>query len=269
MFHADGSLGVHNPSWVNRTITATMQAIESGGGIPPGGGDANAVACESDYVYWAEIAAHNQGAAGSVWRTDVVAKNAASDIAVVEFILHTENGGNFTAEGAIDGMSQGIFEDLVGTMGLDGKGALEICSDQPLEVVARIYNVSDDGTFGQFLDGINYSGLDEGDDGRLYGLRQRAGEFRTNINVTNTGGETATVEVTLYGTDGSELTSYELSVGSGMSVQDIEPFLTRADSPNLGWGFAEVEVVSGNGIVTSASVIDSRTNDATTIPMKW
>ena len=60
--------------------------------------------------------------------------------------------------------------------------------DQPLEVVARIYNVSDDGTFGQFLDGIDYSGLGEGDEGRLYGLRQMEGEFRTNISVTNTGG---------------------------------------------------------------------------------
>jgi hypothetical protein len=57
-------------------------------------------------------------------------------------------------------------------------------------------------------------------------------------------------------------------VGSGMVVQDIEPFKTRADAPDVGWGFARVLVVSGNGIVTSASVVDSRTNDATTIPMK-
>ena len=48
--------------------------------------------------------------------------------------------------------------EIVDMIGADGeKGALEICSDQPLEVVARIYNVSDEGTFGQFLDGSKLS----------------------------------------------------------------------------------------------------------------
>ena len=58
-------------------------------------------------------------------------------------------------------------------------------------------------------------------------------------------------------------------MASGTTVQDLEPFRTRASSPNLGWGYATVEVVSGDGVHTSASVIDSRTNDATTIPMKY
>jgi hypothetical protein len=268
LLHADGSLGVHNPSWVAEALQATIEQVESGGGIP-GGGDANPVACTSQYVYWTEIAAANQGAAGSVWRTDVVARNAASSVANVEFILHTDNAGMITATGAIDATAQGIFEDVVGDgLGFEGKGALEICSDQPLELVARIYNTSDDGTFGQALDGIDYSGLGTGGSARLLGLRQVQGEFRTNINVTNTGMDEAEVAITLYATDGSEVHSYSLTVGSGMSVQDLEPFRTRAGEPNVGWGFAEVEVVSGGGIITSASVIDSRTNDPTTIPPK-
>jgi hypothetical protein len=268
LFHADGSLGVHNPSFTTEVLEITMDQVASGGGLP-GGGDANPVACTSQYVYWTEIAAANAGSAGSVWRTDVVARNAAGSIANVEFILHTDNAGMITAEGAIDAMSQGIFEDVVGDgLGFDGKGALEICSDQPLEVVARIYNTSDDGTFGQALNGIDYAGLGTGASARLLGLRQVQGEFRTNINVTNTGMNEAEVAITLYATDGSEVHSYSLTVGSGMSVQDLEPFRTRASEPNVGWGFAEVEVVSGGGIITSASVIDSRTNDPTTIPPK-
>jgi len=269
LLESDGSYGVHNPSFaedVLETTEETLGVILGGGGIGDG---ANAVACTSQFVYWTEIAARLEGSAGSVWRTDVVAKNNGDATATLEFYLHSDSM-MYNGPGAVDAGAQGVFEDIVDAIGADGnKGALEICSNMPLEVVARIYNVSDVGTFGQFLDGINYSGLDEGDDGRLYGLRQMAGEFRTNINVTNTGGETAMVEVTLYGTDGSELTSYELEVGSGMSVQDLEPFRTRASSPNLGWGFAKIEVMSGEGVVTSASVIDSRTNDATTIPMKW
>jgi len=265
--HTDGSMGVHNPTWITSVLDATIGALE-GGGIP-GGGNANPVACTSQYVYWTEIAAANQGSAGSVWRTDVAIKNSANALANVEFILHTDTAGNVTGTGAIDPMAQGVFEDVIGDgLGFEGKGALEICSDQPLELVARIYNTSAEGTFGQGLDGISYAGLPTGGTARLLGLRQVQGEFRTNINVTNTGMDAAEVEITLFATNGSEVESYSLTVGSGMSVQDLEPFRTRANQPNVGWGFAEVEVISGSGIITSASVIDSRTNDPTTIPPK-
>jgi len=265
---ADSSLGVHNPDFVEEvleTTEETLAEIVGGGGV---GGSANAVACTSTYVYWTEIAARLNGTAGSSWRTDVVTKNTADAMANLTFYLHT-NSQLIQAPATVNAGAQGVFEDIVEYMGADGtKGALEICSNRPLEVVARIYNESDDGTFGQFLDGINFSGLDEGDNGRLYALRQMTGEFRTNISVTNTGMESAVVEITLYGTNGSELTSYELTVASGMAVQDLEPFRTRASSPDLGWGYAMVEVMSGDGIITSASVVDSRTNDPTTIPMK-
>jgi hypothetical protein len=269
MAEADGSLGVHNPSFAEDVLEATEEAlgvIIGGGGV---GGSANAVACTSTYVYWTEIAARLNGSAGSVFRTDVVAKNNGDAMANVTFYLHSSSQ-LFEGPGSIDAGAQGVFEDVVNLIGADGnKGALEICSDRPLEVVARIYNVSDEGTFGQFLDGIDFAGLDEGDTGRLYALRQMTGEFRTNISVTNTGMEPATVEITLFGTNASELTSYELTVGSGMVVQDLEPFRTRAGSPDLGWGYAFVEVTSGEGVITSASVVDSRTNDPTTIPMKY
>ena len=87
-------------------------------------------------------------------------------------------------------------------------------------------------------------------------------------SVTNASDTEAEVSIRLYSTDGTELHEYSLTVGAGMVVQDLEPFKSRADEPNLGWGYAEVEVASGQGIVTSASVVDSRTNDATIIPMK-
>ncbi|MDY6797881.1 MAG: hypothetical protein SVX28_03895, partial [Pseudomonadota bacterium] len=172
------------------------------------------------------------------------------------------------ATNMIEAGAQGSFEDLVGTMGVNDKGALEICSDQPLEVVSRTFNESDEGTFGQFLDGTDRGGLEAGMTGRLIGLRQMDGVFRTNLSVTNASTGDAEVEITLYGADGTELTSYTMMVPSGMVVQDIEPFVGRAGAADLGWGFATVEVLSGEGILASASVIDSRTNDATTVPLK-
>jgi hypothetical protein len=46
-----------------------------------------------------------------------------------------------------------------------------------------------------------------------------------------------------------------------MVVQDLEPFRTRADQPDVGWCYATVEVESGSGILTSATVIDANTNE--------
>jgi hypothetical protein len=65
-----------------------------------------------------------------------------------------------------------------------------------------------------------------------------------------------------------EVGSYMLTVPSGRTVQDLQPFSARFGQANLGWGYATVTVTSGEGILASASVIDSRTNDATTIAMK-
>jgi hypothetical protein len=162
-----------------------------------------------------------------------------------------------------------VFEDVVGLMGIDGKGSLQICSSQPLELLSRVYNQTENGTFGTTLDGFAAGdGLDQGDSARLIGLRQESGAFRTNISVTNTGSKSGRVNVTLRNSAGSELHSYRLTVPAGMVVQDLEPFRTRADQPDVGWCYATVEVESGSGILTSATVIDANTNDGNTIPMK-
>ena len=104
---------------------------------------------------------------------------------------------------------------------------------------------------------------------RFYGLRQLEGEYRTNISITNADTRPGYVWITLFRSDGVELTSYPIIVEPGMVVQDLEPFKTRAGQPNLGWGFAEVWVGYGESgpMLVSASVIDSRTNDVSMVPM--
>jgi hypothetical protein len=281
LLHADGSHGVHNPAYAKSVAKTSLEAMErvvagnSVVGAPAiggGSGDgADAVGCTSPYVYWAEIAAHNEGAEGSTWRTDLVARNMVTSLAVLEFILHT-GSGDVTADGSVGGGAQAVFEDIVGTMGVEGKGALEICSDQPLQVIARIFNQPAGkaaGTFGQFLDGhIGGVGLASGESARLLGMRQQDGAYRSNISVTNTGLDPAEVRITLYDNGGAEMTGYTMEVGVGMVAQDLQPFKTRAGAPNVGWGFALVEVTEGYGVLTSASVVDAVTGDATTIPMK-
>ena len=110
-------------------------------------------------------------------------------------------------------------------------------------------------------------GLSIGESTFLLQLRQQQDVFRTNISVANTGSAPAEVEVRLYDGSGTELTAYTLDLEPYELKQDTEPFQNRANSPNLGWGYAKVTVVTGFGVLTSASVVDSVTNDATTVPM--
>ena len=225
--------------------------------------------CTTPFVYWAEIAAHNQGSLDSQWRTDMVARNLASAEASVRFVLH-ETAGNLEGTGTIPGGAQKPYEDIVASLGgTNNKGSLEICSDQPLLVLGRIFNQAASGTFGQFLDGhVADLGLNSGETASLIGLRQEAGKFRTNISVTNGGTTEAQVAITLFDNSGNALKAYSLTVPAGLVVQDIEPFTARAQAPNVGWGFASVTVVAGRNIRTSASVIDAVTQDPVTIPAK-
>jgi hypothetical protein len=219
------------------------------------------------YSYWIEIAANLAGQGSSRWRTDLAVRNGSAASAEISLVLHGEDGEHSLST-TISGSHQAAFEDVVGLLGVTGKGALEIRSDQPLAAVARIYNQDSQGTFGQFLAAATTDeGLSAGEGGWLLGLRQLSGSFRTNLTVTNTGAETATVRVELYTSDSTRLHTYTISVAPSQVVQDLEPFSSRAGRTSLGWGFARVTVVAGSGILSSASVIDSRTGDAITVAM--
>ncbi len=221
----------------------------------------------TDRVYWIEVAARLSGQAGSLWRTDLVIKNLSGIDADVSIRLRGSGGG--TLESVISAGGQGAFEDILGLMDKDGKGWLEISSSQPILASARIYNLSDTGTFGQYVEGYpEGGGLLEGETGYLLQLRQSEDDYRTNFIFTNPTADDVAVQVTLYDAVGSILTNYRLDLDPRSLLQDLEPFEARAERPNLGWGFAEVQVIEGSSLLISASVVDSRTNDATTVLVK-
>lgn len=279
----DRSKGVHNPAFVNSALDVSTFAVSSinsaaitpaaPGSIPAalGGGlgnGAGAVSCKSAYVYWTEMAGHTTGQAGSQWRTDVVARNLETSTASLRFILH-QAGGNLETTGTVNGGSQKAFEDLTAAMGANNIGALEICSDRPLLVNTRIFNQADAGTYGQSYDGrVADLGYTAGQTISLIGLRQKTDAYRSNLVVTNGGTTEAQVTVNLFDSSGKSLTAYTLTIPAGSGTQDIEPFKARANAPDIDWGYATVTVVKGTNVLSSASLIDMKTNDPTTIPAK-
>jgi hypothetical protein len=217
------------------------------------------------FTYWAEVAAHLGGAHGSVWRTDVAAANLGETGADVDVVLHSaETPGTMTT--SIPEGSQLALEDVVGQMGVTGKGLLELRSDQPLRVTGRTFN--DDGgvTFGQVCDlRTADGGLRGGDSASIVGLRQDGVLFRTNLAFANTGIFSAVIRVNLFAADGERLDQFYVSLDPGGSNQELEPFANRGGRPDLGWGYVTVEIISGSGVMVSGSVIDSQSNDATTV----
>lgn len=284
MVHSDKSVGVHNPVFVTSALDVAIFAVKAintsttpggnvsreiariGGGL---GNGAGAVSCTTPYVYWTEVAGHIPGNSGSQWRTDLVARNLSTSNATLKFVLHGRTG-NIEGAGAIPGSSQAAFEDVVAILGsTNDVGALELCSDRPLLVRSRIYNQSPDGTFGQNYDGqVADVGYAAGQTVSLIGLRQKSGAFRSNIIVTNGGKTEAEVSIALFDGSGVSLKTYTLALPAGTAVIDTEPYLNRAGSPDVGWGFATVTVTKGTNVWASASMIDAKTNDPLTIPAK-
>ncbi|MEN8163171.1 MAG: hypothetical protein ABFS37_03500 [Acidobacteriota bacterium] len=218
------------------------------------------------HTVWTEVAAHFSGAHGSHWRTDVCAANLNSEVANVDLVLHTETS-TIRQSHTIPPSAQKAFHDVVGELGINGKGLLQITSDQALKVAGRTFNNGGDGTFGQFCHfETRDDGFFKGDhDVFLIGLRQEEGLFRTNLIFANTGIRKAALYVTLYRCSGDGLGTFIVKLDPGQIEQRLEVFANEGASPNVGWGFARVMVADGAGIRISASVIDSRTNDATTI----
>jgi len=236
-----------------------------GSGYDIGAYEYSAAAPTYPYTYWLEIAAHLPGKLGSLWVTDFAAFNEASSSANLQLVLHGADGDH-SSTASIAAGAQGVFEDVVGTLVSQGKGTLEVRSNQPLRGVARTFNNATEGTFGQgFQLYTTDQGLKTGETAWLLQLRQEQGRFRTNISVANTGTVNARVRVRLMATDGTEVASYVLEPEPGQLIQDLEPFKERAGRPNLGWGMARIEVIAGTGVLASASVVDSGSNDGTTI----
>ncbi|MBK9065165.1 MAG: PKD domain-containing protein [Acidobacteria bacterium] len=218
-------------------------------------------------VYWLPVASHAPGAQGSQWRTDLGLLNLGTAAANVVTVLHVP-GNPVQGTASVAAGSQGIFPDVVGQLGWTGSCPLEIRSDQPLFVTSRTYNQAPGGTFGQDTVGIEEgAGAFAGQVMYLPQLTESA-SYRTNISLTNTGEIPASALVELLNGSGTKLADYQVALAPGEWKQENRPFQARAGQSDLGRGFARVSVLSGSGILASASVIDNVTNDPTNVPMK-
>lgn len=181
------------------TASADGQTCQKTGVITISGSSAN-----FSQEYWVAAAAHAAGSLGSQWRTDLGLLNRQGTLAQVAIKMHV-SGTTHQLTTSVGAGVQNLLDDVVGMMGVNGSGSLEISSNVPLYMTSRTYNQSSSGSFGQFLDGYApSSGIGAGQTVYLPQLSENSA-YRSNIGFVNTSGSSATVKTVLLSTNGTVL----------------------------------------------------------------
>jgi len=236
---------------------------------------------------WILAASHAPGLQGSIWRTDlwVRARTYGTGSATLYFCRAGQDGTN-AQEYALefeDGENIVYVEDVVDHFlhvgGGSWLGAIHYMSEFPVQVYARVYSISPDGsrTYGQVIEGIPTADMslsynDPGfpgtqEDQWMFAMKHTAdGRYRVNIGMVNPTPVATTFWVSIF--DGT----FNHPPGwSGAVEVQMPPFSMRQLSDPFAaindgeWSqyIARVETQEpGSGAFGYASVVDNATNDA-------
>jgi nitrous oxidase accessory protein NosD len=218
--------------------------------------------------------AHNHGAGGTVWRSDLSIVNPGTASADLTMTFHAADGSIGVEHRSVPAGSMAEWRNVLESAfhlapTAQASGSVIIQSTDPLVVTCRTYNQTSAGTFGQFLPGVSPSGaLGPVELGRMAPIR-RSTAFRTNAGVVNLGDRPTTIRFTVLGPTGLQIgTPMTIAVEAG-KWQQVNDVVNAAGATNLETGFLTVEVTSGAGEVWAyASLVDNFTGDATTIPVE-
>ena len=223
-------------------------------------------------VYLVPSVAHNPGAAGTQWRTDVAVVNRGATTAQLALTYYSDSQ-TLTAAAALAPNATVEWRDiLVDRFGLapgaSSSGALHIAANVPLSITSRTYNQTAAGTYGQYYPALTAAdALTSGETGMLPQLK-KSGAFRTNIGLVNLATSSCSVGIRLLRADGAQVGSTKvMTVAAGRWLQQYDIF-NNVGAGNQEVAYARVEVQTAGGAVWAyASVIDSATGDPTTVPI--
>ncbi len=236
---------------------------------------------------WILAAAHAPGLQGSIWRTDLWIRAQTYGTGFVTLTFCTSNQDNTEAteyevefpEGTNILYVEDVVEEYVGVGNGSWVGAIHYTSDLDMQVYARVYSISADGTesYGQVIEGIPTSDMSmpSGDPDFpatrehqwMFALKHTAdSRFRVNIGMVNPTATGADFHVRLFDSTGNNppggTAQEDVYVPPYSMVQLSDPF---ADINGGEWNAWVVRVGAnqeGSGNLAYASVVDNATNDA-------
>jgi len=222
--------------------------------------------------------AHAEGF-GSSWRSDIRVFNPSTNTARYDIWFTpsrtdgTKSGRHTTidvASGATLALADVVRRTFgYGSMaGESATGAIEIRpanASQIAIVTSRTYNVTTDGTYGQYMPSTLSSEF--ASSGTTLSLQQvaQSKSYRTNLGLVEGSGLGASVTIRIFDASGSQLAEVPVVLGP-FEQRQIDSLLAAngitADDARI-----EANVTSPNGrIAAYASVVDNATNDSTLVP---
>jgi uncharacterized repeat protein (TIGR01451 family) len=206
------------------------------------------------------------------WRTDMRIFNAGTSMmkTTLTFYPQQNPGGATSTEVMVAPGEVRVLDNLLAsTFGITGLGgAVHVSTEGPSKLVttARTYNLTSNGTFGQFIPAVTADDA-VGVGGRPLQLLQieDSDRFRSNIGLAEVTGKPAKVELSVV-TSESKVTPVIVVDLAANEFRQI-PSLIRSLNLTTYNGRIAVRVVEGAGKITAyGSVIDNATGDPTYVP---
>lgn len=213
--------------------------------------------------------AETEGLAQTRWKSDLAVLNPGAVSAQVDMVYRYDGGEQIASLTVDPGEIVELANVAADTFGVpDSAGAVELESTAQLIVTARTFNDTPEGTFGQFIPGVESAdGFDVHGFAVLSQLTS-SDDFRTNIGFVDLGGIGAQTRISLYDGNGDPLGSpINQSVPAGGWEQRNRVF-NAAGADDCEGCYALVEVLGAGRVWAYASVVDANSGDPTTIPMK-
>lgn len=223
--------------------------------------------------YYIPAAAHVRGTIDTNWRTDLEIHNPGETSLelTIELLPHGQSTPTPEAFSSVLQPGHAVrYTDAVASLfDFDGAAAIRVVSDGQAVVSSRTYNLTSNGTYGQFIGGTPLDkAITSGETGVLIQLSERFTDdqgYRTNIGFLNPGGLPVTVDATYHTGDGTLLDSQSYSLEPYSAVQMNRAYAS-ATASDVDDGFIVLSTSSQGGFFAYASVIDNRTADPIYVP---
>lgn len=224
-------------------------------------------------------AANVVGAAGTDWHTDLMI-HSPEELALFHLELLEADHANLEPRRWPEDTSHFIqpgwsvhLTDVLTELDFEGAAAIRVVQDEgydvPLVVTSRTYNLTADGTYGQFIGGV-------GEDDALIGYQPATmmqlthdDDFRTNMGFVSCVPFPIVVAVELYAADGTLLGTFEQPL-DGREYLQINRVFERVGASDVDDGWALVySPINGSRYMAYASVVDNLTGDPVYVPARF
>ncbi|MCJ7440976.1 MAG: PKD domain-containing protein [Thermoanaerobaculaceae bacterium] len=229
------------------------------------------------FAYLVATSAHKDGYNGTHWATDLVITNPglAGTVVRLYFMKGWQDNSGSAAHPVIVPLRRSLkLVDVVQTKFLENSasGAILVGADVPLIVTSRTYNLTESGSYGQYVEGFPLvQAVPSGQAAWLVQLSQSAVStigFRANVGVVNVTGQHVRVDIALYAGDGVWLGDKTVELNP-FDFQQLDRIFTAVAPTGVDNGYALLSTsTQGGRFLAYASVIDNQTGDPIAVPAR-